>query len=257
MAVQKDSMAVAAVSQEHHAEVISRGAIGTRPGDSDQRIRPMPSKSPQLGFVYDAGPCGYWLSRSRTQKGPGCWGVAPSLRPPKAGDRVQTHRRDALQLARLMRSGALPPVSVPQVGDAALRALRRAREEARRDRKTATQRLKALRLRHAIRSPGRAPWGPAPRRWLREGVWPPPAPHIVCHEDSRAVTEHSERLGRRAQQRQDQGQTWRRRPVVDALQALRGGQGTVAVTSVAALGALMRFDTPSQLRSALGLTPSA
>src|SRR5262249_16804985 len=46
-------------------------------------------------------------------------------------------------------------------------------------------------------------------------------------------------------------------PGVDALQALRGVQGTVAVTTVAALGALPRFDHPRPLLHSLGVTPAA
>jgi len=45
--------------------------------------------------------------------------------------------------------------------------------------------------------------------------------------------------------------------VVEALQALRGGQCTVAVTTVAELGDLTRFENPRQLMHSLGLTPSA
>jgi transposase len=44
--------------------------------------------------------------------------------------------------------------------------------------------------------------------------------------------------------------------VVAALQALRGGQGTVAVTTVGELGDLTRFETPRQLMHYLGLIPS-
>jgi hypothetical protein len=40
--------------------------------------------------------------------------VASSLLPTKPGDRVTTNRRDAIKRARLMRSGTLTPVSVPQ-----------------------------------------------------------------------------------------------------------------------------------------------
>ena len=256
MDVHKDSIAVAYVGQEHHAEVTYLGAIGTRQCAIDQLIRKMPSKSKQLVFVYEAGPCGYWLYRYLTKKGHVCWGVAPSLIPKKAGDRVKTHRRDAIQLARLMRSGDLTPVYVPQVGDEAIRDLSRAREEALRDLKTAQYRLKAFLLRHDIRSTGQATWGPAHLRWLSEVVCPTPAQHIVFQEYIRAVTEHRERLGRLEQELQDQVQTWRLRPVVDALQALRGVQFTVAVTIVAELGDLTRFDKPSQLMSYLGLTPS-
>src|SRR6201988_2642784 len=113
--VHKESIAVAYVAQEHHAEVVSLGNIGTRQCDIDQLIRKMQSKSKHLIFVYEAGPCGYWLYRYLTTKGYDCWVVAPSLIPKKPGDRVKTNRRDAVQLARLARSGDLTLVSVPKV----------------------------------------------------------------------------------------------------------------------------------------------
>jgi len=36
--------------------------------------------------------------------------VSPSMTPRRAGDRVKTDRRDALQLARLARAGELAPI---------------------------------------------------------------------------------------------------------------------------------------------------
>ena len=143
MDVHKDSRAVAYVAQAYGAEVVSLGTSGTRQWDIDKPLRPLQSKSTQLVFVSEAGPCGSWLSRSWLKQGSVCWVVAPSLMPKKAGDRVKTDRREAMPLARLMRSGALPPVSVPAVDDAAIRDLRRAREETLRDRKAAKLRLPA------------------------------------------------------------------------------------------------------------------
>jgi transposase len=61
--VHKASLAVAYVAQEYGAEVVSRGTVGTRQCDIDQLLRQLQSKSKQLGFVYEAGPCGYWLYR--------------------------------------------------------------------------------------------------------------------------------------------------------------------------------------------------
>jgi transposase len=110
MDIHKESIAAAYVAQEYGAEVVSLGPIGTRQCAIDQLIRQLQSKSMSLVFVYEAGPCGDWLSRYLTTKGSGCWVVAPSLIPNKAGDRVKTDRRDAVQLARLMRSGDLTPV---------------------------------------------------------------------------------------------------------------------------------------------------
>jgi transposase len=185
-----------------------------------------------------------------------CWVVAPSLIPKKAGDRVKTDRRDAVQLARLMRSGDLTPVYVPAVEDEAIRDLSRAREDAIGDLKAAKFRLKAFLLRHDIRYTGRATWGPAHLRWLAEVVCATPAQQIVFQEYVRAVHEHTERLQRLEQELRDQVKAWRLQPVVEALEGLRGVQFTVAVTIVAELGDLTRFENPRHVMKYLGLIPS-
>jgi transposase len=254
--VHKDSIAVAYAADERNAEVISLGTIGTRQCDIDKLIRKLQSKGHQLVFVYEAGPCGYWFYRYLTKKKLVCWVVAPSLIPKKAGDRVKTDRRDAVQLARLMRSGDLTPVYVPEVEDEAIRDLARAREDAIRDLKAAKYRLKAFLLRQDIRYEGRANWGPAHLRWLAEVVCPTPAQQLVFQEYVRAVSEHHERLQRLEAELQEQVKNWRLYPVVASIQALRGVQFTVAVTVIAELGELTRFDNPRQLMSYLGLTPS-
>jgi transposase len=256
MDVHKDAIAVAYVPQDHGAEVTYLGAIGTRQTDIDQMIRKMQSKAKHLIFIYEAGPCGYWLYRYLTKKGYDCWVVAPSLIPKKPGDRVKTDRRDAVQLARLARSGDLTVVYVPKVEDEAIRDLTRAREDTISDLKDAKFRLKAFLLRQDIRYTGRANWNPAHLRWLSEVVCPTPAQQIVFQEYVRTVTEHTERLERLEQELQEHVKAWRLHPVVEALQALRGVQCTVAVTMVAEIGDLTRFDNPRELMKFLGLIPS-
>jgi transposase len=254
--VHKESIAVAYVAQDHSAEVVYLGTIGTRHCDLDQLTRKLQSKAKQLVFVYEAGPCGYWLYRYLSKKGYDGWVVAPSLMPKKAGDRVKTDRRDAVQLARLARSGDLTAVYVPTLEDEAIRDLSRAREDAMSALKAAKFRLKAFLLRHDIRYTGRATWGEAHLRWLAEVVCPTLAQQMVFQEYVRAVNEHPERLQRLDQELHEQVKAWRLNPVVEALQALRGVQFTVAVTTVAELGDLTRFDTPRELMKFLGLIPS-
>ena len=128
MDVHKDTSAVAYGAQAHGAEVTSLGPIGTRQGDSAQLVRKMQSKATHLLFVYEAGPCGYWLYRSLKTKDYAWWVVAPSLMPTKAGDRIKTDRRAAMHLARLAQVGDRTAVSVPKGEAEAMRALRRARE---------------------------------------------------------------------------------------------------------------------------------
>jgi transposase len=87
-------------------------------------------------------------------------------------------------------------------------------------------------------------------------VCPTPVQQIVFQEYVRAVSEHHERLQRLEQALQEHGTAWRLSSVVEALQALRGVQCTVAVTLVAAMGDLTRFERPRELMKCMGLIPS-
>jgi transposase len=142
--------------------------------------------------------------------------------PKKAGDRVKTDRRDALQLARRLRSGDLTPVYLPSIEDEAIRAVVRARADVQKDLKAATGRLKAFLLRQDIRSEGRANWTAAHLRRVANVVCPPPAQQIVFQEYVRAVSEQTDRRQRLEAELQPLGQTWRWSPIVEAIQALRG-----------------------------------
>jgi transposase len=104
---------------------------------------------------------------------------------------------------------------------------------------------------------GRATWGPAHLRWLADVVGATPAQQIVFQAYVRAVHAHTERLQRLEQDLEEQVNTWRLPPVVEALEGLRGGPFTVAVTLVAALGDLTRVENPRHVMSDLGLIPSA
>jgi len=176
--------------------------------------------------------------------------------PKQAGERVKTDRRDAVQLARLLRSGDLSPVYIPSVEEEAMREVVRAREDGRKDLKAAKVRLKALLLRQDIRSEGRAHGTATHRRWLAAEVCPTPAQQMVFQEYVRAVSEPTDRVQRWEAARQPLVQTWRWAPVGEASQALRAIQFTAAVTLIAELGDLTRFATPRQLMSYLGLVPS-
>jgi transposase len=252
----KDAIVVAYAGEDRETEVVSLGMIGTRQYDIDKLIRKLEAKGATLMFAYEAGPCGYWLYRYLTRRGLSCAVVAPSLIPRKPGDRVKTDRRDAVTLARLRRSGDLNSIYVPTIDDEAIRDLSRAREDAVRDLKRHKVRLKAFLLRQDIRYEGRANWNAAHLRWLAGVVCPTAAQQIVFQEYVHAVSEQTERLGRLDTELQTAVTTWRAYPVVEAVQALRGLNLTGAVTLIAEVGDLRRFDTPRKLMSYLGLTPS-
>ena len=88
-------------------------------------------------------------------------------------------------------------------------------------------------------------------------VCPTPAQQKVFQESVRAVSEHQERLQRLEVELCEQIHVWRLFPAGQALQAMRGVQFTVAITLIAELGALRRFENPRQLMRSLGLTPAS
>lgn len=250
--VHKDSIAVAHAQGQSADPPVFVGAIGTRQADLDKLIRRLQAKTPTLVFAYEAGPCGYTLHRDLTDQGFTCHVVAPSLIPKKPGDKVKTDRRDAVELARLLRSGDLTRVYVPTIEDEAIRDLCRARDAARLTLKNAKLRLKAFLLRLGRRYEGRADWTDAHRRYLAKVVCPTAAQQIVFQESVRAVDEQVDRLHRLEAELLDRGPAWRLYPVVQALQALRGVQWLIAITVVANSATSRASTRPANWRHSSG-----
>lgn len=217
----------------------------------------MQSKYPKatLHFVYEAGPCGYWVYRLLTSLGHCCYVVAPSLIPKKPGDKIKTDKRDAINLTRLLKNADLNPIYVPEPEDEAIRDLSRARERAMNDLCDAKFQLKALLLRNHVNYDGKANWSLKHLRWLTEMVLPHPAQQIVLQEMIQTVTERMARLERLDNELVHQVKQWRYYPVVKAIQAMRGVRLLVAVGVIAELGDLTRFDHPRKLMSYVGLVP--
>jgi transposase len=89
--VHKESIAVAYAPEERGAEVIFLGTIGTRQCDIDTLVRTLQFKAQHLLFVYEAGPCGYWLYRYLTKQKAQLLGRGP-LTGPKESRRPRENR---------------------------------------------------------------------------------------------------------------------------------------------------------------------
>ncbi len=255
MDVHKESIVIS-LADDDRSEVRRYGSIGGTLDDFKKMLRKLVSTGKDLFFCYEAGPCGYELHRYICSQGHQCIVVAPSLIPKKAGDKVKTDKRDADNLARLLRSGDLTSVYVPNAEDEAIRDLSRGREDAVLALNSAKQRLKSFLLRHNIRFNGTANWSEKHLRWLAEDVnMSYPAQKVVFQEYVNTITEANERVKRLDKEILFHTKQWRLYPVVVSLMALRGVRMVVAVTIMAELGDLTRFDNPKQLMSFLGLTP--
>ena len=249
---------VAYIEDQRGAKPVHHGRITSTKASIKKLVRQFESKYPKatLHFVYEAGPCGYWMYRLITSLGHCCYVVAPSLIPKKPGDKIKTDKRDALRLAKLLKTEDLTPIYVPEPEDESIRDLSRARETAMEDLNDARFQLKAMLLRNNINYKGTANWSKKHLRWLSELVLPHPAQQIVLQEYLQTVNERIARLERLVNELQHQVHRWRYYPVVKALQAMRGVRLIVAAGTIAELGDLTRFDHPRKLMSFLGLVPS-
>jgi transposase len=256
MDVHKNSITIAISDAGRHTQPRVYGAIDNNLDALDKFCRKMVSTSNQLHFVYEAGPCGYGIYRHLTCKGFDCMVAAPSMIPKKSGDRIKNDHRDAKMLARLHRAGELTAVYVPDGQDEAMRDLTRAREDAVIAARKAKQRLKAFLLRNRVIYTGRSRWSKAYFNWLSDIAMPYPAQQVALQEYIDAVHENLKRVERLTDQIRLLTPDWRLAPVVSALQAARGVSLIVAVTLLAEMGDLSRFDNPSQLMAYLGLVPS-
>jgi transposase len=252
--VHKDS--IVAACSVGLGEVSDLGKIGVLQRDMRKLCQRVQSKASHVVFVYEAGPCGYGLQRQLQRAGFTCHVCAPSLIPRKAGDRVKTDRRDAQKLVRALRADELSFVHVPDETDEALRDLVRAWNGARQDLRQAKQRLKSFLLVHGVRYEGNANWKEPHRRWLARFTFPQAWSQMALEEHRRAVEDRLAQSQRLEQLLRQEVVHWRLYPVIQALQALRGVQFTVAVGVIAETGDLSRFHNPRQLMDWLGLVPS-
>ena len=256
MDVHKNSIDIAIAEQGREGRVRHYGKIDGTLAALDKVVRKLVSKGSQLHFVYEAGPCGYQIYRHLSAQGLDCAVVAPSRIPKQSGNQIKNDRRDALMLARSHRSGDLTAVYVPRAEDEAIRDLTRAREDAKSDERKSKQRLLAFLLRSGIRYTGGSPWSKAHMRWLSDIKMPHRSQQVVLQEYIDTVNQCKQRVERLTEQLQQILPEWQLFPIVQALQSMRGVSTIVAATTVAEVGDLKRFQTPSELMSYLGLVPS-
>lgn len=81
----------------------------------------------EIASCYEASGAGFVLQRAMREWSYSCEVVAPSMIPKKSGDRRKNDVRDAIDLARLYRSGDLTPVHIPAESEERVRDLVRCR----------------------------------------------------------------------------------------------------------------------------------
>lgn len=252
--VHKDTIAVAIADGGRRGEVRFWGNVAHSREHLDRLVRKIVERHGQVEFTYEAGPCGYEIYRQLTSMKLVCRVVAPSRIPRRPGDRVKNDHRDAMALARLARAGELTEVWVPDRVHEAMRDVVRARYAATKDLKLARQRIQSFLLKHRCIYE-KKPWTQRHRIWPANRSFSHVAQQIAFQSYLNAMEQALARRGDLEEQIRGLLPNWSLAPLVEALQSLRGVALTIAVSVVAEVGDMTRFDNPKQLMALLGLTP--
>jgi transposase len=254
--VHKKTIAIAVAEGGPYDEIFELGVI---PHDLPRLLRKLePLGEPaRLHVAYEAGPTGYGLARALKERGIDCVVVAPSKTPKRSGDRVKTDRRDAVKLARYLRSNELVPIEQPSRQREALRDLVRAREDVMHAQHKARQQLQSFLLRHGRIWDKKSSWTKPHLQWIRSQRFELAAQQEVLEDYFQAVARISERLAHLTARLEHYIlESEKDAPLFRAMQALRGVSVIVAATILVEIGDLARFPTAAKLMSYLGVTPS-
>jgi transposase len=220
-------------------------------------VRRIHKQSPgEVVFCYEAGVCGFTLQRRIESFGSRCQVIAPSLVPVKRGEQVKTDRRDAIELLNLFRAGLLTEVQAPDPQQEADRDLTRLRQTAREQVQRVRHQMLKLLGRHGYVYTDGKHWTVRHIQWMQSLELDLPVLREVFDSywmEYRHALQRLESLDRRvlALARED-----RYRKGVGLLGCFYGIDTMTAMIFLTELFDLTRFDSPRQLMSYLGMTPS-
>jgi len=204
---------------------------------------------------YEAGPCGFVLQRRLGQLGVRCQVMAPSRTPKRPGARIKTNRRDAMELAKLLRGGLLEEVFPPTVQQEADRELCRCRETLQRDLTRARHRVTQFLLRRGCNYNQGRNWTERHRRWLKQIQMEQEQDQQVLDCYVWAVEQLEQQVVHLKEKLVELSEQPEYEEAVGALRCFRGIETLTAITLVCELYSFGRFGSARGLMNFLGVVP--
>lgn len=247
-----------------HARSISACALDHLTGELAQRTFPDPIPQDIIdwaaGFagptraVYESGPTGFSLARSLNASGLECVVGATSkmLRP--SGDRVKNDKRDAVLLARMLSTGNIPEVRIPDPEQEAAKDLVRMREDARSELTAAKLRFSHFLLRkgHAYEK-GKKTWTRKHMDWIRTLKFDTALDKAVFDELLAGVLAATDRKDRIQRLVEEEAKSDRWSPMVARLSCMKGISAYTALAIAVEIGDFARFPNARAFQSYVGL----
>lgn len=208
----------------------------------------------EIIFCYEAGSCGFDISRKIQDLGYECQVIAPTLIPIKPGERIKNDRRDAIKLANYLQTEMLTPVHQPTPGEEALRNLCRTRLQESGQLTRCRHWILKFCLRQGLKYPGKCHWTDMHLAWLRRQKFSEEYNQDVFDDYLLAFSQTQERLKALEEKILKAAHDPRIKTAVDYLLCFRGIREVTAMTLVSEIQDINRFENARKLMGYSGLT---
>jgi transposase len=238
-------------------EPVVEKALSGDPEKAAKEIMPYRAKG-KVEVAYEAGCLGYVLYRILERYKIDCRVIPPNkvFHGGGSGERVKTDRRDALDIAWMLRRGEAESIAIPSRGDEAVRDLLRCRGDLKEELKRTKQQLLKFLLRKGYRYESDRYWTGKHRKWMKSLVFDLPLEKLTFEEYLTQIDSLEQRIERLDKTIAETAETDAYRERVQKLRAFKGIDYVTALSLVVEIGDFRRFPNAGALMSYLGLVPS-
>ena len=251
--VHKDTIQMAVLSGKGKEPVAAKGL----PNDAMKVVKEL-AKFESKGKVqvaYEAGCLGYTLYRTLTEFGFDCRVISPSKVFHRGDDKVKTDKRDAVDIAWMLRREEGESIAVPTKEDEAARDLIRCRGDLKENQKSMKQRLLKFLLRKGSTYESERYWTGKHFKWLGELKFENSLEQQTFDEYREEVRRLEDKIRRLDGVIEETAKSAEYEERVRKLRAFRGIEYLTALALVCEIGDFKRFGSAEAFMSYLGLVP--
>jgi transposase len=252
--VHKDIIQMAVLCNKGKEPVTAKGL----PNNAMKIVKEL-SKYQEKGKVqvaYEAGCMGYTLHRTLTEFGFDSRVIPPNKVFHHGEDRIKTDKRDALDIAWMLRREEGESIAIPTKEDEAVRDIIRCRGDLQENLKSMKQRLLKFLLRKGMNYESDRYWTGKHYIWLSGLKFEEKMEQLTLEEYFDEIRRLEDKLGRLGKVIEETAERSIYAEKVKKLRAFRGIDYLTALSLVVEIGDFKRFPCAQAFMSYLGLVPS-
>jgi transposase len=252
--VHKDTIQMAVLGSKGKEPVMAKGM----PNNAMKIVKELGQyyEKGKVQVAYEAGCMGYTLHRTLMEFGYDSRVIPPNKVFHHGDDKVKTDKRDALDIAWMLRRDEGESIAIPTKEDEAVRDLIRCRGDLQENLKSMKQRLLKFLLRKDFNYESNIYWTGKYYKWLSALKFEQNMEQLTLEEYLDEIHRLEDKLGRLGKVIEETAERPEYAEKVRKLRAFRGIDYLTALSLVVEIGDFKRFPSAEAFMSYLGLVPT-